>query len=53
MIFAKYVPMFNLPEGIEMNDKDICVTGLIKTYQGKAEMILNDVGQLTIKTPIK
>ena len=40
--------MGNAPE-IELKDKNVCVTGKIKLFKDKPEIIITDITQLTIE----
>jgi DNA/RNA endonuclease YhcR with UshA esterase domain len=47
VIFSSNAYKFPNPEQYE--GKTVEITGLIKTYQGRAEIVLNDSGQIKIK----
>jgi hypothetical protein len=46
VIFATDRPKFGAPE-TSLRGKRVCVTGQIRDYRGKPEIILNDPSQLT------
>lgn len=48
VIFGTDRTKFGTPEA-SLSGKSICVTGLVKLYRGKPEIILNDPKQLTGK----
>jgi hypothetical protein len=49
VIFDADLPNFKYNPSEYLKDKNVCITGLIKIYNGKPEMILSDEDQLKIK----
>jgi hypothetical protein len=40
---------FKKPPETPYSEKEICVTGMIRSYQGKAEIVVKDPGQIKVK----
>jgi len=49
VIFPKDQPKFPFNPINVLNDKNVCITGKISEYKGKAQMVLNDPSQLVLK----
>jgi hypothetical protein len=49
VIFETDLPNFKYNPSEYLKDKNVCITGLVKIYKGKPEIIVNDESQLKFK----
>jgi hypothetical protein len=49
VIFEKDLPNFKYNPAEYLKDKNVCITGIVKIYRGKPEIIITDEEQLKIK----
>jgi hypothetical protein len=52
VIFGSDRPKFGQPE-VKYRDRDICATGLLKTYRGIPEIIATTPSQISLSGPIR